>query len=64
LAGRLVRPFGPALPVSFAYWIVGPKSTAGLPKIKAFTEWLIAEAADDLKRVDELAVRGALAGAR
>jgi LysR family glycine cleavage system transcriptional activator len=55
LAGRLVRPFGPALPVSFAYWIVGPKTTSGLPKIKAFREWLIAEAADDLKRVTALA---------
>jgi LysR family glycine cleavage system transcriptional activator len=56
LAGRLVRPFGPALPVSFAYWIVGPRSTAGLPKIKAFSEWLITEAADDLKRVKALSV--------
>jgi LysR family glycine cleavage system transcriptional activator len=54
LAGRLVRPFGPALPVSFAYWIVGPKSTAELPKIRAFRQWLIAEAADDLRKVQAL----------
>jgi LysR family glycine cleavage system transcriptional activator len=57
LAGRLVRPFGPALPVSFAYWIVGPKSTADLPKIRAFRQWLIAEAADDLNKVKALGVR-------
>ena len=64
LAGRLVQPFGPALPVSFAYWIVGPKTTAELPKIKAFREWLIAEAADDLRRVKALDVGGHRSRAR
>lgn len=51
LAGRLVRPFKLALKVPYAYWIVGPKSTAALPKICAFREWLVAEAAEEAKRL-------------
>lgn len=46
-SGRLVRPFGPELPVPYAYWIVGPKATADLPKVVAFRTWLLAEAAED-----------------
>jgi LysR family glycine cleavage system transcriptional activator len=30
-AGRLVRPFPLALPVSYAYWIVCPPTTSNLP---------------------------------
>ncbi len=47
LAGRLVRPFGPALPVAYAYYIVCPKPTAERPKIRAFRDWLISEAKAD-----------------
>jgi len=50
-AGRLVRPFGLALNAPYAYWIVCPKSTAGLPKISTFRDWLLAEAADDARRL-------------
>lgn len=46
-AGRLVRPFALALKVPYAYWIVCPKSTADLPKISTFRNWLLAEAAQD-----------------
>jgi LysR family transcriptional regulator, glycine cleavage system transcriptional activator len=48
--GRLVRPFALALPVPYAYWIVCPKATANLPKIVTFRDWLLAEAADDVRR--------------
>jgi LysR family glycine cleavage system transcriptional activator len=51
IAGRLVRPFAMALPAPFAYWIVCPKATATLPKIAAFTDWLLAEAAEDVRRL-------------
>lgn len=44
-AGRLVRPFELALPGGFAYWVVSPEATAERPKIRAFREWLLAEAA-------------------
>jgi len=43
-----------ALPASFAYWIVCPKATAKLPKIAAFTDWLLAEAAEDVRRLQKL----------
>ncbi len=50
-AGRLVRPFALALPAPYAYWIVCPKPTAELPKISTFRAWLLAEAAEDAKRL-------------
>lgn len=43
-AGRLVRPFGRALPSAFAYFVVCPESGAERPKVRAFREWLLAEA--------------------
>ena len=48
---RLVAPFAEALPLTSAYWIVAPQATADLPKIATFRKWLLAEAADDRKRV-------------
>ncbi len=55
LNGRLVRPFPVALRLSKTYWIVCPKATASLPKIVAFRDWLLAEAAHDLARLKEAA---------
>lgn len=49
--GRLVCPFETALPVPYAYWIVCSKATASLPKIVAFRDWLVGEAADDARRL-------------
>ena len=49
--GRLIRPFSTALPLSRTYWIVCPNATARLPKIAAFREWLLAEAAADVQRL-------------
>ena len=54
IAGRLVRPFELSLPVPYAYWIVCPKATAKLPKIALFRDWLLAEAAEDERRVKGL----------
>ncbi len=56
LAGRLVRPFGPSLPVSYAYYIVCPKPTAERPKIRAFRDWLVAEARADADGLRELGI--------
>ncbi len=44
-AGRLVRPFDVALPVSFAYYLVYPEESAALPKVASFREWMLAEIA-------------------
>jgi LysR family transcriptional regulator, glycine cleavage system transcriptional activator len=52
--GRLVRPFALALGLSKTYWIVCPKATSALPKITTFRNWLLAEAADDARRLGEL----------
>jgi len=54
ITGGLVRPFSLALPVSYAYWIVCPKAAAELAKIKTFRSWLLAEAADDARRLQEV----------
>ena len=43
-AGRLVRPFDITLPADNAYYLVYPEHTANRPKIKAFRDWLLAEA--------------------
>jgi LysR family transcriptional regulator, glycine cleavage system transcriptional activator len=43
-AGRLVRPFELSLPAGFAYYVVYPPHTLKRPTVKAFRDWLIAEA--------------------
>jgi LysR family glycine cleavage system transcriptional activator len=55
--GRLVTAFPESLPVSKTYWIVCPKATAALPKITTFRDWLLAEAAADLRQLRGLAQR-------
>jgi LysR family glycine cleavage system transcriptional activator len=52
--GRLVRPFAVALRLSNSYWIVCPKATAALPKIALFRDWLVAEAADDVRKLNAM----------
>jgi LysR family glycine cleavage system transcriptional activator len=53
--GRLVKLFDVTLRLSNTYWIICPKVTSALPKIKIFREWLLAEAADDVRRLKALA---------
>ena len=43
-AGRLVQPFEDATAVDFAYFIVHPKAKARLKQVRAFTQWVLAEA--------------------
>ena len=43
--GRLVRPFDMSLPGEFAYYVVCPEANAKRPKVEAFREWLLDEAA-------------------
>jgi LysR family glycine cleavage system transcriptional activator len=54
IGGRLLRPFAMAMPLRYAYWIVCPKATAKLPKIAAFSDWLLAEAAQDIRQIKAL----------
>ena len=43
-AGRLVRPFELSLPAGFAYYVVCPQRALRRPSVKAFHDWLMAEA--------------------
>jgi LysR family glycine cleavage system transcriptional activator len=45
--GRLVMPFDLSVcdPMDFAYYLVGPKRTAELPRVAAFRAWVLDEAA-------------------
>jgi len=54
LNGQLVRPFKKSLNVDYAYWIVCPTSTTNLPKIEMFRDWLLAEAQEETRRLNEL----------
>jgi LysR family glycine cleavage system transcriptional activator len=60
--GRLIRPFAAALRLSKTYWIVCPKATATLPKITVFRDWLVAQAAEDARRVAALTPRHGAGG--
>jgi LysR family glycine cleavage system transcriptional activator len=51
IKGHLVRPFAQSLPLNKTYWIICPKATASLPKIVTFRDWLLAEAASDLRQL-------------
>jgi LysR family transcriptional regulator, glycine cleavage system transcriptional activator len=44
-AGRLIAPLQDATAVDFAYYLVHPKAKGRLPQVKAFSAWIIAEAA-------------------
>jgi LysR family glycine cleavage system transcriptional activator len=52
--GRLVRPFDLGLRLSNTYWIVCPKATSTKPKIVTFRDWLLAEAAEDTRRLKKM----------
>jgi LysR family glycine cleavage system transcriptional activator len=46
-SGALVQALKIAWPLDFAYWAVSPTEAANRPKVAAFREWLLAEAATD-----------------
>lgn len=46
--GRLVRLFDQVSTRGYAYWLVTPEHRRGVPKIKRFREWLLAEIRRDL----------------
>jgi LysR family glycine cleavage system transcriptional activator len=52
--GRLVRPFDVGLKLARTYWIVCPKATSTKPKVATFRDWLLAEAADDARRLRKI----------
>jgi LysR family transcriptional regulator, glycine cleavage system transcriptional activator len=55
--GRLLRPFAEELRLAKTYWIICPKATTTLPKIVTFRDWLLAEAANDVRQLKKLGKR-------
>ena len=53
--GRLVRPIDVSLAMANTYWIVCPKVNSSVPKVATFRNWLLAEAAEDARRLAALA---------
>jgi LysR family transcriptional regulator, glycine cleavage system transcriptional activator len=53
--GRLVQPVDVSLRMANTYWIVCPKALSNVPKIATFRSWVLAEAADDTRRLKALA---------
>ncbi|WP_174449943.1 LysR substrate-binding domain-containing protein [Azospirillum baldaniorum] len=55
-AGRLVCPFGPAVPCGDRYVLTAPAEGRGRGVLRAFRHWLLAEAAADRARLERLSV--------
>src|SRR5260221_2974305 len=53
--GRLVRPVDVSLRMANTYWIACPKAASNVLKIAKFRNWVLAEAADDTRRLKALA---------
>jgi LysR family transcriptional regulator, glycine cleavage system transcriptional activator len=49
--GRLVRPVNVSLRMANTYWIVCPIAASNVPKIANFRNWVLAEAAEDTRRL-------------
>ncbi len=54
ISGRLVRPVDVSLRVVHTYWIVCPKAVSNIAKIATFRNWVLAEAAEDTRRLKAL----------
>jgi LysR family glycine cleavage system transcriptional activator len=52
--GRLIKPIDVGLRMPNTYWIVCPKAASNAPKIMTFRKWLLAEAAEDSRRLRDL----------
>lgn len=53
--GRLVRPVDVSLRVANTYWIGCPKAVSNIRKTATFRNWVLAEAAEDIRRLKTLA---------
>jgi LysR family transcriptional regulator, glycine cleavage system transcriptional activator len=58
LHGRLVVPISVALPLENTYWIVYPKLASREAKVVTLRDWLMAEAADDERRLRTVVGKG------
>ena len=61
-AGRLLRPFDLALPLSFAYYLAFPSEQAEVPKIRAMRDWILEETRRTRDAQDSENAKGANSG--
>jgi LysR family glycine cleavage system transcriptional activator len=54
IGGRIVRPFDLSWKPAGTYWIVSPKATEKVAKVRRFRDWMLAEAADDARKLSEM----------
>jgi LysR family glycine cleavage system transcriptional activator len=54
IGGRIVRPFDLSWQPAGTYWIIVPRATAKVEKVSRFRDWLLREAADDLRCLENL----------
>jgi LysR family glycine cleavage system transcriptional activator len=59
LHGRLIVPIDVSLPLENTYWIVYPKLASREPMVVTLRDWLLAEAADDERRLRAVVGKGA-----
>jgi LysR family transcriptional regulator, glycine cleavage system transcriptional activator len=57
IAGRLIKLLDVSLRTRSNYWIVCPQASATLRKVAMFRDWLLAEAAQDLRQLKALDAR-------
>jgi len=55
ISGRIVRPFDLSWRPAGTYWIMSPTATAKVEKVSRFRDWLLGEAADDVRGLKNLA---------
>ncbi len=55
ISGRIVTPFDLSWRPAGTYWIMSPRATAKVDKVSRFRDWLLGEAADDVRRLKNLA---------
>jgi LysR family glycine cleavage system transcriptional activator len=53
--GRLVKPFDIALPAEYAYYVVCPHEHLKRAKVRAFRDWLVAEARESAGALNPMA---------
>jgi LysR family glycine cleavage system transcriptional activator len=58
-AKRLITPFQVKLPAELAYYLVFPAGTGEEPKLKAFIDWTLAQAAEDRAQAADMAATAA-----
>ena len=60
--GRLVKPFDVTLPTDFCFWVVTLEKVADRPKVAAFRDWLMEEAAETLAEQERQAAAPSVCG--